>query len=273
MMNAYKAGWLEKQGSQILANSAKTCKDEQKTDDKIEPRFHEGEWVVDNDNNFWKVAGIMNGFYILEYGDGWSGIRPSIESADKTFHLWTIQDAKDGDVLAVENRPFIYNGESNPLSVGGYCGITNNGILKIYEESPGYGHKGWTMFDGDIYPATKEQRDTLKKAMADAGWEFDFKTKELKKIKQKSALSKEGENILTAIIYTVRNSGYKHCMGVSDKTMLDWLKSIKDKVQLQPKKEWSEEDEEFLRRAIKATKEVYPVTANWLKSLKQRIGG
>ena len=33
---------------------------------------------------------------------------------------------------------------------------------------------------------------------------------------------------------------------------------------------WSEEDEEFLRRAINATKDVYPVTANFLKSLKDR---
>ena len=34
---------------------------------------------------------------------------------------------------------------------------------------------------------------------------------------------------------------------------------------------WSEEDEEFLRRAIKAAKTVYPMTANWLKSIKNRI--
>ena len=34
--------------------------------------------------------------------------------------------------------------------------------------------------------------------------------------------------------------------------------------------EWSEEDEEYLRRAINATKDVYPMTTKWLKSLKQR---
>lgn len=34
---------------------------------------------------------------------------------------------------------------------------------------------------------------------------------------------------------------------------------------------WSEEDEEFLRRAINATKDIYPMTANWLKSLKDRF--
>ena len=37
------------------------------------------------------------------------------------------------------------------------------------------------------YPATKEQRDQLKKAMTDAGYTFDFVKKELKEIEQKSA--------------------------------------------------------------------------------------
>lgn len=31
---------------------------------------------------------------------------------------------------------------------------------------------------------------------------------------------------------------------------------------------WSEEDEEFLRRAINVTKDAYPMTAKWLKSLR-----
>ena len=34
---------------------------------------------------------------------------------------------------------------------------------------------------------------------------------------------------------------------------------------------WSEEDEEFLRRAINVTKDAYPMTAKWLKSLKDRV--
>ena len=34
---------------------------------------------------------------------------------------------------------------------------------------------------------------------------------------------------------------------------------------------WSEEDEEYLRRAINATKDGYPMTTKWLKSLKTRL--
>jgi hypothetical protein len=167
---------LKKQGSQILANSAKTCKDEQKTTDKIEPRFHEGEWVVDNDNNFWKVAGIMNGFYILEYGDE-GGIRPSIESADKTFHLWTIQDAKDGDVLATEQFILIFrpNKYKNPIDDPRfYCryDIESGSFKKVDEFA--------TLAIGTKYvPATNKQRDLLFKAIKEAGYEWNDDKKKL----------------------------------------------------------------------------------------------
>lgn len=41
-------------------------------------------------------------------------------------------------------------------------------------------------------------------------------------------------------------------------------------LELAPKTEWSEEDERNLRRAIRTTQVVYPVTADWLESIKQR---
>jgi hypothetical protein len=51
---------------------------------------------------------------------------------------------------------------------------------------------GFKFYDGklpfthsNVYPATKEQRDTLMKAMADAGYTFDFEKKELKKVEPK----------------------------------------------------------------------------------------
>jgi hypothetical protein len=65
----------------------------------------------------------------------------------------------------------------NPLTVLGYCGIGGAGFTK----SEGWGDTANCTY----YPATKEQRDTLEKAMADAGYTFDFNKKELKKIEQK----------------------------------------------------------------------------------------
>jgi hypothetical protein len=45
-----------------------------------------------------------------------------------------------------------------------------------------------------------------------------------------------------------------------------WLEKQGEK-----KPTWSEEDEEYLRRAINATKDGYPMTTKWLKSLKTRL--
>lgn len=68
--------------------------------------------------------------------------------------------------------------------------------------------------------------------------------------------------------------------------VLDWLKSLKDRVSPQPKQEWSEEDEYTLNETIQHLKELieidktkhcacdvqyYQRDIDWLKSLKQRM--
>lgn len=88
---------------------------------------------------------------------------------------WTIKDAKDGDVLINKNYmgeyPFIFKKTKssniktdvpNPLTVLGYCGIGGAGFTK----SSGWGDTANCIY----YPATKEQRDVLLKAMDDAGY-------------------------------------------------------------------------------------------------------
>lgn len=157
----------------VLAWLEKQC--EQKPTDKVEPKFHEGEWVVDNAGYIWKIKGMLNQFYILEdVGGGES--RPTIEWADNTFHLWIIQDAKPGDVLATDKSVFIYAKVlyNKPYA---YCGVDKFSVFK-----DNCLENDWSNSLNNIYPATKEQRDTLMNAMADAGYTFDFEKKELKKI-------------------------------------------------------------------------------------------
>ena len=40
----------------------------------------------------------------------------------------------------------------------------------------------------------------------------------------------DDKNILNAITYTVKNSGLRHCIGVSNEVMIDWLKSLKERI-------------------------------------------
>lgn len=159
---------------------------EQKTVDKVEPKFHEGDWVVFiATESVYQVEKMENYVYTLRHIFGGSFCLSF--SIEELIREWTIQDAKDGDVLACplpkgyEDREqiFIFKGINSRDYVDNcieyYCRICD-GVF--YENENGY--MGTT--SSPIYPATKEQRDTLLKAMTDAGWEFDFEKKELKKI-------------------------------------------------------------------------------------------
>lgn len=167
---------------------------EEKSTDKVEPKFHEGEWVVDGCGYVWKIELILNQFYVLEGVEG-DLSQPTIEWVDLTFHLWTIKDAKDGDVLVNVGykRPFIYKGcldPNHPDSPVAYCGI----------DSEGYFCRGGDNFDHwwteeKVQPATKEQRDLLFAKMKESGWEWDDEKKELKKIEPNLSNSPEiGKN-------------------------------------------------------------------------------
>ena len=94
--------WLEKQGEQ-----KPTCLL------KVEPKFKVGDFVVDNCDYVWKIEGILNQFYLLEGVEGGES-RPTIEWVNKTFHRWTIQDAKK-ELKKIEqgNSPVLSNSSNN----------------------------------------------------------------------------------------------------------------------------------------------------------------
>lgn len=55
--------------------------------------------------------------------------------------------------------------------------------------------------NGEIHPASKEQRDQLEKAMFDAGYEWDAEKKELKKIEDDPENYKKKERTSESTIY------------------------------------------------------------------------
>ena len=135
-------------------------------------------------NKFYQIKNVTEHEYTLVGCDGSVIIRP-IQDVDKSASVFTIQDAKDGDVLANDHHILIlkeldYNwgDDSTPSAVKAYCGIKPNGNFEI-------GKDNWC-FCGTlhIHPATKEQRDTLMRAMADEGYEWEAEKKELKEIEK-----------------------------------------------------------------------------------------
>lgn len=171
---------IEKQGKSAL----EAIKEEQVDNaNKVEPKFKVCDCVISNDGTHtYLVKERKRGTYVmLDIGDD-EEFNIIIETADRTGRLWTIEDAKDGDVLISQSgNPLIYNGNYNSLDIGAYCGITCDGKFKVGVEKC-----NWTE-NIDIKPSTKEQRDLLFAKMKETGYEWDSKKKELKIIEQKSS--------------------------------------------------------------------------------------
>ena len=96
----------------------------------------------------------------------------SHKKEDKQCRFWTIQDAKDGDVLAAHECYVVFK-EIDGLNIKCYCTYHYLGLNPSFYKD--------TLQNKDAFlPATKEQRDAMMKAMADAGYEWDAEKKELK---------------------------------------------------------------------------------------------
>ena len=155
---------------------------------KEEPKFHEGNWVVYN-NDICQIVKREEGCnkLVTVFGIGKELVN---ERNLSTARLWTIQDAKDGDVLFAENFDniggcvFLFKGldswkfdaEGDKAVATGYCcaSITESG-------STDFGIQGPDCVEiKRVHPATKEQRDLLFYKMKESGYEWDAEKKELK---------------------------------------------------------------------------------------------
>ena len=100
-----------------------------------------------------------------------------LEKQDE-MHIWTIQDAKDCDVLACNEEILLFKSYSVQGRISLYCwynGQTNNFHNKeVIDISLNKRNK--------ICPATKEQRDLLFQKIKDAGYKWNAETKTLEKL-------------------------------------------------------------------------------------------
>ena len=81
--------WLEKQGEQPT---------------KIEPKLKVDDWVVsNNDGGVWQIGAryTKEGQRIYLYNVNDVIMPITLDELNNDYHLWTINDAKDGDVLAI----------------------------------------------------------------------------------------------------------------------------------------------------------------------------
>ena len=153
--------WLEKQ--------------DKNSTDKIEPKFKVGDWVVNKFGDSWHIDSLDKKNYQVSNGKGNYNYFPILKHNE--MHIWTIQDAKDGDVIQLGKVTAIFKKYIGREKCICYCSFCKNGGFEIPIENG----------EDNVYgchnaaPVTREQYNILMNAMNNAGYEWDIEKKELKK--------------------------------------------------------------------------------------------
>ena len=242
----------------------------------IEPKFKIGD-IITNGKIIGKVDENENNKY-----HGWFGYDKdlSVHYADipdvENWHKWTIQDAKDGDVLSYRNGQWIFILkriiDKDSFEYYTLWSTTHNDLT--------INDSAFSLLINSIYPATKKQRDILFQKIHEAGYEWDSEKKELKEIEQKpadidlrSVVDKEANAIWKEI-----NTGGSHSIIDSFNQFYGICMQIAEAVVGCKNPAWTEEDEKILNLIIarlhshsNVDAEEYGKDYYWFKSLKDRM--
>ena len=239
----YQQGWhdaLEKQGEQkpildFKASNWYVSKVDGKIHDmtynptyKVEPKFKVGDFIV-NDYCMGRIIEITNDAYLLDTEQGIPF------SCEHNVHLWTIQDAIDGDVLVNGSNIFVFH-FTNETRLMGYCHV-NVDDMQFYNDIGK--NECFCLIDAEVSPATKEQRDLLFQKMKEAGYQWDDEKKELKLLitnggdfEPKQEWSEEDDKIYYSLLADIRTrqDDSTSTLEAYYNEQIDWLKSLKDRV-------------------------------------------
>lgn len=160
--------------------------EEQKTSDN-KPKFQVGDWIVQENVGVYKVTEIWDSWYEVIDFDG-SNYSISFDQ-EYMCHLWTIQDAKPGDVLHAVGQHtyciFIFNRLDNDVSDSDRVFATGYCCLDITADKMEFGVQGPDSIEvgaATVKPATKIQGDLLFQKMKESRYEWDSYRMELKRI-------------------------------------------------------------------------------------------
>lgn len=246
--------WLEKQ-------------DEQNPTDKVEPKFKVGDWITFYGGEPFKILKIeaeQNG--ILDYlllGQNGHDSYYNKKYVDENVRLWTIQDAKDGDVLAFNDETIvIFKDSYNSTTFHSYCHIEEGAFNVSQDNMPDlWNGKGF-------HPATKEQYDLLFQKMKEACYEWNAEKKELKKIEPNPAWSEDDENRFNNLIYLVEHSDEGKGTKEGFVKFINRLKSLKERYTWKP----SDEQLDALHDAAEyVDKSIFPYSKRILMKLYKQI--
>ena len=146
----------------------------------VETKFHEGDWII-IDKPCQIISINDNGNYIVQYCDDGKAHVLSKDFCESHFHRWTIQDAKDGDVLfhsdSASNGIFIFKEilqRGSIQKVICYCDYDSEDGFCLGEN-----HTCCWADSKILHPATKEQCELLFQKTKEAGYEWKPEAKAL----------------------------------------------------------------------------------------------
>lgn len=216
--------WLEKQGEKKPFDY-ENANIQPKDFAFIESKFKVGDWVV-YENRVGLIIRMLKGHYIISF----DGVEEQVSfTFNDRITKWTIQDAKDGDVLASDDGSIcVFDGtvEDGKYPFA-YCGLTRYGF-ESYDKKLPFTHD-------NVCPATKEQRNLLSEKMKQEGYEWDGDNLYLKNIEQNPIeWSEEDEYIVQALVNCLdelkENCGWNYAYTNSGKNIpVDALKSWLEK--------------------------------------------
>jgi hypothetical protein len=141
-----------------------------------EPKFKVGDWTTNGEYTY-KIVEVTDNCYKCNSSEGATYLN-SMNYVDKHYHLWTIQDAKAGDVLISKNKSIFIFKKIIGYTVYDYCGL----YLEKFLANSSIVDNSTT----DYVPATKYQCSLLFQKMKEAGYEWNTDKLELKKISNKT---------------------------------------------------------------------------------------
>ena len=235
------------------------------------PKFKPGEWIAANStdvNEDYRIVRIINakdGGYVIESPKGFLGCN-SFDTWESAYHPWTIDDAREGDVLVSDQGSlFVYTGrkseeDGRPFA---YCGVVGGGVFIEYPPTV-------PCTDWEVNPAMYEQRIEMESKMREAGYEWDPACTRPVRILQEEPKTtyvprwtEKDETCYSRISECIRQDTDT---SAEEHTLLEWLQL---RTAVPAAREFNTEDLLNLNQAIYVCHQHgYNAVEKWLKKLK-----
>lgn len=259
---------------QLYEEEKRTEEDESDAVSVPAPKFKLGEWIAANStdvNEDYRIVRIVkaeDGSYTIESPKGFLGCN-SFDAWESEYHPWTIDDAREGDVLVSDQGSlFVYNGKKSERKSekGGrpfaYCGVIDNVFVECPSTVP--------CTCREVNPATYEQCIEMESKMREAGYEWNPAFTKPVRILQEELKAEyvprwteKDETCYSRISECIRQDTDT---SAEEHTLLEWLQL---RTAVPAAREFNTEDLLNLNQAIYVCHQHgYDAVEKWLKTLK-----